>query len=90
MVKMLTSREISSVKSVPGEPVQESLKAVKPEDWILIKVIKKKNWSTPRWEGPHQVLLTTHTAAKTAERTSWIHLSHCKLERPRPAEAGKD
>ena len=36
---MLTSREMSSVKSVPGEPVEESLK---PGDWILIKVIKKE------------------------------------------------
>jgi len=84
---MLTSREISSVESVPGEPVEEFLK---PGDWILIKVIKKKNWSSPRWKGPYQVLLTTPTAAKIAERTSWIHLSHCKLERPKPAEVGKD
>ena len=37
MVKMLTSREISLVNSVPGEPVKESPKTVKPGDWILIK-----------------------------------------------------
>ena len=42
MLKMLTSREISSVNSVPGEPVKESPKTVKPGDWILIKVIKKE------------------------------------------------
>ena len=40
IVKMLTSKEISSVLSIPGDPVEESLK---PGDWILIKVIKEKN-----------------------------------------------
>jgi len=73
--------------------VEESLKTVKPSDWILIKVIKKKekkNCSSPRWDDPYQVVLKTLTAAEIAERTSWIHLSHCKLVRPQPAEKGKD
>ena len=38
----------------------------------------------PKWEGPYQLLLTTHTMAKVEELTPWIH--HTCLKTPAEKE----
>uniref|UniRef100_A0A669CCD9 ribonuclease H n=1 Tax=Oreochromis niloticus TaxID=8128 RepID=A0A669CCD9_ORENI len=77
MTKLLENKEIVLNNKLPEDFSPVSCR-LKPGDWILIKVLQRKNWSSPRWEGPYQVLLTTPTACKIAERPSWIHQSHCK------------
>ncbi|XP_058879804.1 protein NYNRIN-like [Acipenser ruthenus] len=47
-------------------------------DWVIIKDLRRKHWYQQRWTGPFQVLLTTQTAVKVAERSTWVHASHCR------------
>lgn len=61
MSNVMKSKDIMSKVSPPTDPVGEGEPPVRPDDWVFIKTLKRKNWSSPRWEGPYQVLLSTPT-----------------------------
>ncbi|XP_044028260.1 uncharacterized protein LOC122864712 [Siniperca chuatsi] len=58
---------------------ERKLHDLEPGDWIVVKDFRRKNWRARRWNGPYQILLTTETAVKVAERATWIHATHCKV-----------
>ncbi|XP_044152626.1 cardiac-enriched FHL2-interacting protein isoform X2 [Bufo gargarizans] len=51
--------------------------SLQPGDWVVVKRHVRKVLE-PRFEGPHQVLLTTATAVKLEGKPNWVHASHCK------------
>ncbi|KAF0024609.1 hypothetical protein F2P81_023411 [Scophthalmus maximus] len=59
MRKMLTNRKVFSANSLPGtteEKTETTLEKVTPGDWVLIKAIKKKNWSSPRYDWEIEIM----------------------------------
>ncbi|XP_028420140.1 uncharacterized protein LOC114545807 [Perca flavescens] len=67
------------------KPAEGPLHKLRPGDFVVIKSFRRKNWQSRRWEGPFQILLVTHTAVKVAERSTWVHATHCK-QVPDPGE----
>uniref|UniRef100_A0A669CE02 Gypsy retrotransposon integrase-like protein 1 n=1 Tax=Oreochromis niloticus TaxID=8128 RepID=A0A669CE02_ORENI len=49
MTKLLENKEIVLNNQSPSDISPVSCR-LKPGDWILIKVLQRKNWSSPRWE----------------------------------------
>ncbi|XP_036960726.1 uncharacterized protein LOC119023134 isoform X8 [Acanthopagrus latus] len=75
----------SYVKDALPAPAAHKLHDLEPGDWVVIWDLRGKNWRARRWNGLVQVLLTTETAVKIAERATWVHASHCKRV-PEPAD----
>ena len=68
MSKMMKNKLCAmSTVSPPIDPAPTG-GPINPGDWVFIKVLRQKNWSAPRWEGPYQVLLSAPTAVCIAER----------------------
>ncbi|KAI3364118.1 hypothetical protein L3Q82_010793, partial [Scortum barcoo] len=78
LLKHLADGGHKQVKSALPLPASTSLHDFRPGDWVVIKDLRKKHWHSKRWRGPYQVLLTTYTAVKVAERATWIHANHCR------------
>ncbi|XP_044129835.1 uncharacterized protein LOC122923175 [Bufo gargarizans] len=63
--------------SLPDPDSIEATHSLQPGDWVVVKRHVRKVLE-PRFEGPHQVLLTTATAVKLEGKPNWVHASHCK------------
>ncbi|CAI5799458.1 Hypothetical predicted protein [Podarcis lilfordi] len=62
-------------------PLDENIQPFQPRDWVLAKTYQKVPLQ-PTWEGPYQVLLTTPTSVKVAEKSAWLHHTRCKPASP--------
>uniref|UniRef100_A0A9J8AXJ4 Histidine triad nucleotide binding protein 1 n=1 Tax=Cyprinus carpio carpio TaxID=630221 RepID=A0A9J8AXJ4_CYPCA len=58
------------VKAAQGKVAETPLHDLKPGDFVVVRDLRRKSWKAKRWLGPFQVLLTTHTAVKVAERAT--------------------
>lgn len=91
-------QKLTSILEVYGQQVKEACptpcdKTCHPfgaGDWAYIKVFRRKQVLSPHWEGPYEVLLTTYTAIKINEQSSWIHASHAKIEPEHCSQDNRD
>lgn len=66
------------VKVALPQPLVGILHKLQPGDWVVVKDLRRRHWNQQRWTGPYQVLLIISTAVRVAERSTWIHASHCR------------
>lgn len=57
-------------------PFEVDTHHINPGDWVLVKS-GANSPLTPKFEGPYQVQLTTHTAVRTREK-GWTHVTRVK------------
>ncbi|KAL6478432.1 hypothetical protein MHYP_G00142670 [Metynnis hypsauchen] len=72
------TQSTAKVKAVLPSPADCPLHPFQPGDQVLVKDLRRNKWNQPRWRGPFQVLLVTHTAVKIEGRATWVHHTHCK------------
>ena len=76
-------------RQAPARQDADSLEPYEPGQWVWILRHRRKNLE-PRWEGPYQVIISTPTAVRIAEKPYWIHQSHLKPGDPPVEEIAKE
>ncbi|XP_041833465.1 uncharacterized protein LOC121634675 isoform X2 [Melanotaenia boesemani] len=67
---VLSVQENDSRRELEEEP------KIKPGDLVYVKVFRRQ-WNSPRREGPYEVTRATRTAVQVKGKPTWFHLSHC-------------
>ncbi|KYO21628.1 hypothetical protein Y1Q_0003372 [Alligator mississippiensis] len=76
------------VQEASPQPPDVPCRDLQPGDWVYVKVDQRKDALQPRWKGPFQVFLTTHTAVKCQGQQTWTRASHRKKSSKTTAQRG--